>query len=96
MPLEKDKTLEFKCYMKSDKMSYITYADIESLIKKKDGWENNPEKSSTSKIGEHIHCGHSMSEISGFDRIENKHTLYLGEDLLKSLLIFKRTRKEYN
>ena len=34
MPLEKDKILEFNQYMKSDKMAYIIYADIESLIKK--------------------------------------------------------------
>ena len=31
MLLEKDETLEFNQYMKSDKMSYIIYADIESL-----------------------------------------------------------------
>ena len=32
MPSEKDKILEFNQYMKSDKMSLITYANIESLI----------------------------------------------------------------
>ena len=32
MPSEKDKILEFNQYMKSDKMPYIIYADIESLI----------------------------------------------------------------
>ena len=30
--------------MKSDKMLYIIYADLESLIKKIDGCVNNPEK----------------------------------------------------
>ena len=35
-------------------MPYIIYADIESLIKKTDGCANNPEKSSTTKITEHI------------------------------------------
>ena len=34
MPSEKEKILEFNQYMKSDKMSYSIYADIESLIKK--------------------------------------------------------------
>ena len=34
MPSEKDIILEFNQYMKSDKMPYIIYADIESLIKK--------------------------------------------------------------
>ena len=31
---EKDNILEFNQYMKSDKMPYIIYVDIESLIKK--------------------------------------------------------------
>ena len=40
--------------MKSNKMAHIIYADIESLIKKIDGSENNQEKSSTAKIRQHI------------------------------------------
>ena len=56
---ENDKLLEFNQYMKPDKMPYI-YALMESLIKKMDGCVNNPENSSTTKIGEHIPCGYSM------------------------------------
>ena len=44
---------------------------MESSIKKIDGCANNPEHSSTTKIG-----GFSMSAISRFDHIEKKHTLY--------------------
>ena len=61
----------------------MNIADIESLIKKIDGPENNPENSSTKKIGEHIPCGYSMSTIWGFDNIENKHTLYCGKYFIK-------------
>ena len=75
MPSEKDNILEFNQYVKSDKMPYIVYADIESLIKKIDECANNPENSSTTKKGEHIHCVYSMSTIWVFDHIENKHTL---------------------
>ena len=64
-------------------MPYIIYADIESLIRKIDGCKNNPEKSSTTKISEHIPCGYSMSTIWEFDHTENKHTLYRGEDFMK-------------
>ena len=53
----KDKILEFNRYKKSDKIPHIIYADIESLIKKINGCANNPEKSSTIKIGEHIPSG---------------------------------------
>ena len=80
---KKVKVLEFNQYMKSDKMPYLIYADIESLIRKIDGCANNPEDSSTTKIGEHIPCGYSMSTIWTFDHIENKHSLYLGKDCRK-------------
>ena len=36
MPSEENKILEFDQYMKSDKMPYIIYADIDSLILKID------------------------------------------------------------
>ena len=41
------------------------YGDVESVTEKRkiDGCANNSENSSTSKIGEHIACGYSMSTI---------------------------------
>ena len=53
MPTEDIKILEFNQDLKSDKMSFIIYADLESLIKK-DGCQNNFKKSSTTKVGTHI------------------------------------------
>ena len=44
---------------------------------------SNPENSSTTKIGEHISYGYSMSAIWAFDNIGNKHTFYHGEDCMK-------------
>ena len=42
MPSEKDNILEFNQYTKSNKISYIIYADIESLSKELDASANNP------------------------------------------------------
>ena len=42
--------------MKSDKMPYIVYVDIESLIKQIDNCKNDPEKYSIAKIGKCIPC----------------------------------------
>ena len=53
MPSEENKTLEFNQYKKIDK-AFIIYTDLESLIKKNEGCKNNPEKLSTTKVGEHI------------------------------------------
>ena len=55
--------------MKSDKMPDIIQVDIESLIRKIDGFANNTEM----KIGKHIPSRYSMSTIWGFDHMENKH-----------------------
>ena len=61
MPSKKDNILESNQFIKSDKMPYIIYDDIESLIIRKIDWcANNPEKPSTTKINEHIHCRYSM------------------------------------
>ena len=49
--------------MKSEKIPYIIYADNGSLIKKTDRCANNPKNSSTTKIGEHIPCGNSMTTV---------------------------------
>ena len=54
MLFQKENILQFNQFMKSDKMPYIIYADLESLIKKIGRCANNPEKSSGTKIGEFI------------------------------------------
>ena len=61
-------------------MTYIIYANIESLIRKIGGCANIPKNSSITKIGEHIPCGYFMSTICVFDHIENKYTLSRGKD----------------
>ena len=68
--------------MKSDKMSYIIYADIESLITKIDGCANNPEKSSRTKKGSIFlvdiqcqQCGYLIIKKSGIIYITEKIAL---------------------
>ena len=95
LPAQRNDILEFDQYMKSDKMPYIVYADIESLIKQIDNCKNDPEKYSIAKIGKRIPCKYSMSSIWAFDHIENKHSLYHRKDYEKVLQIFKRSCKKY-
>ena len=85
MPSEETKILEFNQYLKSDKGPFIIYDDIESLIEKTDGCKKNPEKSSTRKLSKHILSGYSMSTISSFKSIENKHDVYREKDCMKKL-----------
>ena len=50
---------------------------------------NNPEKSSTTKLGEHIPCGYLVPAIWVFDNIKNEHTLYHGEDCMKKFFSYE-------
>ena len=79
MPSEKVNILEFNQYLKLDKMPYIIFADIESLIKKNRWMCKQSRKIFSKKRGEHIPCRYSMSTIWTFDYIDNKHTLYRGK-----------------
>ena len=48
----------WNCFTNSKRYYDMIYANLELLIKKIDNCKNNPEKSSTIKIGEHIPCSH--------------------------------------
>ena len=80
MPSKGTKILQFNQYPKSDKAPFIIYADLECIIEKIDGCKNNPETSSTSKVSEDIPSGFSISTVSSFKSIENKHDIYRGKE----------------
>ena len=57
MASEDSKVLKFNQYQKSDKASFIIYADFKCIIEKIDGFKNNPGNSSTKKVNKHILSG---------------------------------------
>ena len=83
MPSEDTKILEFNQGQKSDKVPLIIYADHECIVEKIDGCKNNPENSSKTKVSEPIPSGFSMSTISSFRSIENKHDVHRGKDCME-------------
>ena len=68
MPSEDTKILEFNHNQKSDTAPFIIYADLECTIEKINGCKNNPEKSSTTNVSEHIPSGFSILKISSSRR----------------------------
>ena len=52
------------------------------MMEKIDGCKNN---SSTTKLSEHVPSGFSMSTISSFRSIENKHDVYRGNGCMKRI-----------
>ena len=83
MPSEVTKIIEFNQYQKFDKRPFVIYVDIKCLIHKIDECKNNLESSSITKVGDHISSGFSMSIISSFKSIQNKHGIYRGKNCMK-------------
>ena len=94
LPSEDTKILEFSQYQKSDKAPFIIYADLKCLVEKIDWCKNNPENLSTTKVGEHILSGFSMSTISSFKSIESKHDVGRGKDCMKNFCESLRAHNE--
>ena len=53
----------------------VIFSDLECIIDKIDGCKYNTENSSTTKVSEDIPSDFSMSIVSLFSNIENKHNV---------------------
>ena len=60
------------------------------MYKKIDGCKNNPENSFTTQEKKYIPSGFSMSTISSFRSIENKHDVYRDKDCMNKFCEFLR------
>ena len=88
MPSEDTKILKFNLNQKSEKAQFIIYANLKWIIEKIDEYKNNPENWSTTKVSKHIPLGFSMSIISSFRSIENKHDVYRDKGWMKKFCEF--------
>ena len=84
------KTLKDNQYHKSDKATFIIYADIECSVEKIDGCKNNPETSSTIKVDVHLPSSFWISTILSFKNIEKKYNVYRGKYCMKKFCISLR------
>ena len=83
MPSDDTRIFEFNRYQKYNKAPFIIF---ECIIEKIDGCKDNPENLSTAKVREHTASGFSMSTISSFRSIENKHGIYRSKDYMKQIM----------
>ena len=56
----------------------------------------NPENSSTTKVGEHIPSGFSISAILSFKSMENKHNVFRGKNCRKNIVNIEHAMKIVN
>ena len=73
------------------KLSFVIYADLECLLEKMSACQNNPNKSSTTKINKHAPSGYSLFTHCSFDESKNKLNYYRGDDCMKKFCKDLRT-----
>ena len=83
MPTKDNNIIKYNHGEKSMKLPFVIYADLECLLEKMSTCQNNPNKSSTTKINKHTPSGYSLFTHCSFDESKNKFNYYRGDDCMK-------------
>ena len=83
MPIKGNNTIKYNQGEKSIKMPFTIYADLEFLLETMSTCQNDPNKSSTTKINKHTPSGYSIFTHCSFDESKNKINYYRGDDCMK-------------
>ena len=83
MPEEGKNILKYSPRDKSLKAPFISYADLECLLKKKKPRQNNIENPYKQRKANHKPSGYSLSLNCSFDETKNRHNFYIGRDCIK-------------
>ena len=83
MPIKGTYTIKHNHGEKSIKMPFTIYADLECLLEKMSTCQNNPNKSSTTKINKYTPSGYSIFTHCSFNESKNKLNYYRGDDSMK-------------
>ena len=85
MPTKDNNTITYNHGEKSMKLPFVIYADLECLLEKMSTCQNNPNKSSTTKINKHTPSSYSIFTHCSFDESKNKLNYYRGDDCMKKV-----------
>ena len=84
MPTKDNNIIKYNHGEKSMKLPFLIYADLECLLKKMSTCQNNPNKSSTTKINKHTPSGYSIFTSCSFD--ESKIKLIIIEEMKYAII----------
>ena len=83
MPTKDNDIIKYNHGEKSMKLPFVIYTDLECLLEKMSTCQNNPNKSSTTKINKHTPLGYSIFTHCSFDESKSKFNYYRGDDHMK-------------
>ena len=84
LPKNNKNIKEHKYGLKSLKMNDTIYVDLECLLVKQNTCSNDPNKSHTRNIAQHIHSGYSITTLRNHSK-STKVTFYRREDCIQKL-----------
>ena len=93
MPIKGNNTIKYNHGEKSMKLPFVIYTDLECLLEKMSTCQNNPNKSSTTKINKHTPSGYSIFSYCSFDESKSKINYYRGDDCMKK---FSKDLREHS
>ena len=79
---------------KSVMTPFVIYADLESIVEKISGCENDPERSSTVKVNKHTTSGYSLFSHCLFNKTKNKLDYYRGKNCMGNFSLDLRDQAE--
>ena len=85
MPTKDNNTIKYNQGVKSAKLPFVYYTDLECLLEKISTCQNNPNESSTTEINKHAPSGYSLFTHCSFIKSKNKLDYCRGKDYEKVL-----------
>lgn len=80
MPSEEEKWLKFSDISKQLRVSFVVYADFESILKRQYGCQPDPSKSSTIKLAKHVPSGFTYKVVGLSPETKENHMTYRSHD----------------
>ena len=83
MPIKGNNTIKYNHGEKSIKIRFTIYADLECLLEKMSTCQDDPNKSSTTKINKHTPSGYSIFTNCSLDESKIEISYDRGDDFMK-------------
>ena len=78
--------IRFKSYDRKVKLSFMIYADFESISVRETNGKQNPDESFTNKYQKHVACSYGYKLVCVDDKFSKTFKSYLGEDVVYNFI----------
>ena len=91
----KDEYVRLKNYKRKIKLTYVIYADFESILVPEDNRKQNPDGTYTNKYQKHVACTYSYKLVCVDDKFSKSFKSYLDKDVIFNFINSKTEKRKY-